>query len=152
MGSTIQTDTMHRLSCFLFSAAIVYVVEGKRTGAPLGACESMFPAGHNTDAQTSQPPYALDMKIEKNQDGTTKKVKVEIKTQGTVHYGTADKGFFLQMRDARTNKPVGMWEGNNIAKEVACNGKFSSALTHKNSDDKRGSLVFTWRMPKGHKG
>merc|ERR1712038_324393 len=149
MGSTFLTDAMNRLTCFLFLATIVYVVEGYSSGAPDTACGDMFPAGHNTPAQTSKSPYILDMKIEMNKDGTTEKVKVEIKRQSPQQYGTAEKGFFLQMRDARTNKPVGVWEENEIAKGVACNGMAGSALTHKNSDDKKGSLVFTWKMPKG---
>ena len=40
---------------------------------------------------------------------------------------------FLQMRDVTTNKIVGLWDENDIAKGLDCNGKVSSALTHKNS-------------------
>ena len=69
--STFLTDAMNRLTCFLFLATIVYVVEGYSSGAPDTACGDMFPAGHNTLAQTSKSPYILDMKIEKNKDGTT---------------------------------------------------------------------------------
>ncbi|PVD23103.1 hypothetical protein C0Q70_16365 [Pomacea canaliculata] len=32
---------------------------GYSTGPPVSACESMFPYGHEVDAQSSSPPYEL---------------------------------------------------------------------------------------------
>ena len=53
----------------------------------------------------------------------SEKVKVTIRVPSQQNFGTAMKGFFLQMRDADTNKAVGKWDNNEIswAKGVDCN-------------------------------
>ena len=48
-------------------------VVGHRNGAPKEACKSMFPSGHEVDAQTSKSPYTLETEV-KNKDGITGKI------------------------------------------------------------------------------
>ena len=65
----------------------------------------------------------------------SEKVKVTIRVPSQQNFGTAMKGFFLQMRDADTNKAVGVWDNNEIswAKGVDCNDEAGfDALTHAN--------------------
>ena len=63
------------------------------------------------------------------------KVKVTIEVPTQQNYGSAMKGFFLQMRDANTNEALGEWDNNEIswAKGVDCNDETGfDALTHAN--------------------
>ena len=65
----------------------------------------------------------------------SEKVKVTIAIPSQQTYGSAMKGFFLQMRDADTNEAVGEWDNNEIgwAKGVDCNDEAGfDALTHAN--------------------
>ena len=44
------------LPCLLL---VLSEVKGYANGPPNGACVSMFPTGHEVDAQTSAPPYEI---------------------------------------------------------------------------------------------
>ena len=77
-------------------------------------------------------------------------VKLRLKTRGASYHEGKEfplntlltNSNILQMRDATTHKIVGMWENNDIAKGVDCNGEAGNdTLTHKDSSKNKVFLM-----------
>ena len=81
------------------------------------------------------------------------KVKVTIQVPKQQNYGSAMRGFFLQMRDANTNEALGKWDNNEInwAKGLDCNDEAGfDALTHANNGKFQPILSCLFKVLKYH--
>lgn len=86
-------------------------------GAPEGVCDTMLP-DHGVPPQPLPSPYILSADKNKVRSGGT--VSVSLKAP----QGQTFKGFLLQARDTKTNKPVGSFVKVSGAKykHINCNG------------------------------
>ena len=52
-------------------SSCIMEVQARTSGPPEGVCDSMFPAGHNTEAQFSDPPFEIIVDDSEVQPGQT---------------------------------------------------------------------------------
>lgn len=92
------------LLLFAFVALFYKHANARPNGAPTSTCISMRPggAGHG-NAQTSDPPYTIEVDKSYYNESTT--VKVYIKASGSATIG----GFLIEAREIGKNIPLGIF-------------------------------------------
>ncbi|CAL4075493.1 unnamed protein product, partial [Meganyctiphanes norvegica] len=110
---------------------------------PESACKSMFPAGHEVDPLTTEPPYSLTVPAGDIPTGSEINV-VLAGLDPTIMF----KGFFVKGFDDSTGTPVGSFV--QAPKTIDCEGPASGA--HHASPAPKESVVLTWKSPSNYTG
>ncbi|KAH9523442.1 hypothetical protein Btru_040028 [Bulinus truncatus] len=113
-------------------------------GVPDLACVSMFPSGHTTDPQLSDPPYKIAVKKGVYSPGET--IQIEI-----LGVGASFSGLYVQPRQVgchvNSTRTVGVFTSSSHQLQTRhCFGKIHSTLTH-TSDEKKKHVSFYWTAP-----
>ncbi|KAI0217290.1 hypothetical protein LSAT2_030860 [Lamellibrachia satsuma] len=119
---------------------LVPTATGFETGAPTKACVSMIPGHNNTNPQTSNSPYTLELEDD-GEKSDAMKVCVT---------GKSFRGILLQMRKVGGSDPVGTFDGAmlpNDTKLLKCTADGDS-VTHENTEVKPNSTCFVWKIHK----
>ncbi|XP_053393917.1 putative ferric-chelate reductase 1 [Mercenaria mercenaria] len=112
-------------------------------------CRNMFPEGHHVDAQTSEPPFEIDL----SQNVYTPWEEVQVTLRATQGYFF--RGFFMQARRADCShvfqyQPLGVFtvlpEDQNLMKTMPCLNHKDSAISHR-TNQSFGKAVFRWNAP-----
>ncbi|XP_055885195.1 putative defense protein 3 [Biomphalaria glabrata] len=126
---------------WLFCSRVVQAYPG---GAPDLACVSMFPSGHMTTAQLSEPPYRISVSKKTYNPGET--IKVEI-----VGLEESFTGLYVQPRQVgchlNATRIVGVFTASSPDLQTRhCFGVVHSTVTH-TSKDKQNRASFYWTAP-----
>ncbi|XP_047000556.1 putative ferric-chelate reductase 1 homolog [Schistocerca americana] len=111
------------------------------SGAPNGTCASMTPRHTGSTPQSSPPPYTVTPSV--RQVARNGKLTVALASP----QGLPIHGFLLEARAPGSDEAQGAFTSYpDTAKTINCNGRYASAVTHKDAS-KKNSLTFEWTAP-----
>lgn len=111
------------------------------SGAPNSTCASMTPHHTGSTPQSSPPPYTVTPSV--RQVARNGKLTVAL----TSPQGLPIHGFLLEARAPGSQEAQGAFTAYpDTAQTMNCNGRYASAVTHKDAS-KKNSLTFEWTAP-----